>query len=148
MPRPIRRPRQQRAVGLRGRGWGRGRGGRGVNNAQGERRAIVDGVGVGDIPLAAETVLVNGRNLNWDTYDGVDPYESEWLPGFTGRQGVLVDTTDFDPLKYFQLFFPEEAFVLICNETNKYATQFFDNTADFPPSSRFHKWEETDIQEM
>ena len=39
---------------------------------------------------------------------------------------MLVDTTGF-----VKAFFPEEAFELICQQTNLYSLQFFDQPADF-----------------
>lgn len=48
----------------------------------------------------------------------------------------------------FKLFFPEDAFDLICKETNRYATQFYDNPNEFSRFSRFSEWEETSTQEI
>ena len=84
----------------------------------------------------------------WEYYSYIDPFESDWLQDYTERQGILVDTADFEPVDYFYQFFPEEAFQLIAAETNRYADQFFDTPVDLPPSSRFHSWSETNVDEM
>lgn len=130
-----RRGRQPRRVHAQGRGRARG------------RRLHDRGAGDAD-PIHHRAVSVNGVDFEWGTYDWEDPYVSDWLPAFSGTRGVLVDTTDFNPVQYFKLFFPEEAFELISNETNRYAEQFFDKPQELPTSSRFHKWLDTDVEEI
>ena len=67
-----------------------------------------------------------GNNFVWHYYDIEDPYEPDWLPVYDRRQTVLVDTSDFSPVDFFKLYFPDEAIQLISNQTNHYAEQFFD----------------------
>eukprot|EP00745_Piridium_sociabile_P004562 TRINITY_DN12743_c0_g1_i2.p1 TRINITY_DN12743_c0_g1~~TRINITY_DN12743_c0_g1_i2.p1 ORF type:complete len:167 (+),score=34.64 TRINITY_DN12743_c0_g1_i2:343-843(+) len=76
-----------------------------------------------------------------------DPFEQDWLPPFTRRRGVLVDTRDFSPVDYFQLFFPDDVFQFLATETNRYAAQFLQGRA-LSTHSRFKKWVETDMSEM
>lgn len=85
---------------------------------------------------------------DWQHYDPMDPYEPDWIEEFVERRGVLVDTTNFEPLQYFSLYFPEEAFQLIVDQTNDYAMQFFDNTQDISPRSRFRQMKPTSVMEM
>ena len=86
--------------------------------------------------------------FEWEGYDDLDPYQPDWLPGYDRRPGILVETTDFQPVDYFQQFFPREAFQLIADQTNLFALQFFDNPAPLSPHSRFNKWEDTSPQEI
>ena len=96
----------------------------------------------------------NSRSANdsiiydWQDYPDIDPWEASWIPDFTKRRGVLVDTTDFDPHDYFKLFFPDSIFELMSNETNRYAERFFDSPAEFEAHSRFHQWKPTTKDEM
>ena len=73
--------------------------------------------------------------LNWEVYECLDQFESNWLPKYQRPRGILVHTNDFEPVNYFTLFFPSEAFDLMSEETNRYAMQYLDTTVDF--SSRF-----------
>ena len=59
-----------------------------------------------------------------------------------------MDTSDFDPVDYFSLFFPDEAFYLMVEQTNKYALDFFDCPAELPKCSRFNSWNDTNLDEM
>lgn len=86
--------------------------------------------------------------LNWEDYDDFDPFECDWLPNYQRPHGILVDTSDFKPVDYFSLFFPDEALTLMAEETNRYAMQYLDSTCDFPQSSRLHKWYDTSVEEM
>ena len=86
--------------------------------------------------------------LNWEVYDDFDPFESDWLPKYQRPHGILVDTHKFKPVDYFSLFFPDEAFTLMVEETNRYAIQYLDSTRDLPQNSRFHKWYDTSVKEM
>ena len=75
--------------------------------------------------------------------------EPDWLPPFNGHQGVLVDTTGFDPCQYFKLFMPDEAFELISAETNRYAHQFLSQNDDqISLFSRYNNWEDTSPSEI
>ena len=56
--------------------------------------------------------------------------------------------TEFQPVYYFKLFFPDEAFDFIAEETNRYAMQYLDTTIDFPANSRFWVWCNTTSNEI
>ena len=84
----------------------------------------------------------------WSVYDDNDPWEPDWIPPFSGHTGVLVDTTDFSPVDYFRLYFPENAFELMVEETNSYALQFLDSTVDLSVGSRFANMKPVTIEEM
>lgn len=86
--------------------------------------------------------------IEWEHYEDVNPYESVWLQDYNERQGILVDTTNFTPVDFFYLFMPEAAFELISVETNRYAMQYLDDTADPPPRSHFLSWIDTSKAEI
>ena len=88
-------------------------------------------------------MIVKLHKFEWEVYEDIDPYESVWLQDYNERQGILVDTTNFTPIDFFYLFMPEAAFELTSVETNRYAMQYLDDTADPPPSSRFLSWIDT-----
>ncbi|KXJ24897.1 PiggyBac transposable element-derived protein 4 [Exaiptasia diaphana] len=73
-----------------------------------------------NVPEEEENASTNnqGIDLNWQNYDDFDPFESRCLPDYNRCQGILVDTANFKPLDFFSLFYPDEVFELICNETN------------------------------
>jgi len=97
------------------------------------------------IALPADTAM---PVYDWQNYPDIDPWESSWLPNFQKCRGVLVDTTDFQPLQYFKLFFPDSVFELMSSETNRYADQFFESRAVLSPKSRFRNWKPTTPEEM
>ena len=88
-------------------------------------------------------MIVKLHKFEWEVYEDIDPYESVWLQDYNERQGILVDTTNFTPIDFFYLFMPEAAFELTSVETNRYAMQYLDDTADPLPSSRFLSWIDT-----
>jgi len=57
----------------------------------------------------------------------MDPFYPEWQQTYQRQRGVLVDTSSFNYVDYFLLFFPNEAITLMTDMTNMYALQFFDN---------------------
>ena len=63
---------------------------------------------------------------------------------FTATPGLtdMVDLPDNpQPIDYFSLFFKQNDFKTIANETNRYANSFIErNTATLKPCSRFKKW--------
>lgn len=62
---------------------------------------------------------------------------------FQQTPGILVDMSNFTPVDFFHLFFPNEAFELISSETNRYAQQCLDMPAEFEPCSWFQAWRDT-----
>ena len=94
------------------------------------------------LPVAAtasNTTAIQVQGFDWDLYPDEDPFYPEWLPSYQRQRRILVDTTDYNVVDYFYLFFPVEAFQLLQDQTNAYAMQFFDNTHDLPDTSRFSK---------
>lgn len=51
------------------------------------------------------------------------------------------------PREYFELFFNDNDFEFLAQQTNLYAQQFL-RSAQLKPCSRFHKWHETNRSEM
>ena len=39
--------------------------------------------------------------VEWEVYEDIDPYQSEWLQDYNERQGILVDTSNFAPVDFF-----------------------------------------------
>ena len=48
--------------------------------------------------------------MPWILYDVNDNYTPDWLPVYNRRRGLLVDTANFDPVDYFQVFFSVKNF--------------------------------------
>ena len=86
--------------------------------------------------------------VEWEVYEHIDPYQSEWLQDYNERRGILVDTSNFAPVDFFYLFMPDAAFELIYTEINRYALQYLDDPADLPPSSRYLSWSDTSKAEI
>ena len=87
--------------------------------------------------------------IEWEVYEDIDSYESVWLQDYNERQGILVDTMNFTPVDFFyNLFMPKAAFELISVETNRYAMQYLDDTADPLLSLRFLSWIDTSKAEI
>ncbi|XP_039621622.1 activating transcription factor 7-interacting protein 1 isoform X1 [Polypterus senegalus] len=84
----------------------------------------------------------------WEDYPEFDSWKPSWLPDFKKTHGVLVDTTNYEPVDYFKLFFPESVFELMSMETNRYAERFFNSPCKLSPHSRFSKWKPTTKEEM
>ena len=96
-------------------------------------------------PAAART---QQRQILWEDVSIYDNIDQTWIPPFQQRTGVLVDTVNFQPVDYFKLFFPDDLFCLISEQTNLFAEQFFDNPADLTQHSRFQKWTDTSPSEI
>lgn len=92
--------------------------------------------------------IAREREIEWEFYEDIDPFESTWLQNFEKRPGILVDASNYVPVDFFYLFFPNEAFELISRETNRYAQQYLDTPADFEPCSRFRAWKDTSPNEI
>ena len=83
-----------------------------------------------------------GRQLVWEDVTVFDDLEQTWISPFQQHRRILLDTTNFQPQHYFKLFFPDELFQLIAEQTNLFADQFF------YAHSRFPKWTDTDPLEI
>ena len=104
----------------RGRGT-RGRGTRGC------------GRGRGTGALVQQTVI-----SAW-TDAGIQPPND--IP-FSGNPGITQDSTNFEAIDYFELFFDDDIINHLCIQTNLYAKQFQDSN-NLKQHSRVHCW--TDI---
>ena len=84
--------------------------------------------------------------INFEFYDDRDPFSQEWLPDFTNNSGITVDTSHFDALKYFELYFNNDVIDFLVAETNAYAHQVLHAL----PDTNFYKskWNGVDSIEM
>ena len=81
----------------------------------------------GDGTVDEEHVATRSKDrlITWDIFTFCDDLDQNWIPSFQERNGVLVNTTDFESLNYFMLFFPEDLFSLMVKQTNLFAEQLF-----------------------
>lgn len=78
--------------------------------------------------------------------------EEYFVPNFgvnyeQNNAGTQVNTTNFSPIDFFKLYFPEQALELMVTETNRYAADH-QNTATISEKSRKKTWADTDRIEM
>lgn len=59
-----------------------------------------------------------------------------------------MDSTDYQPVHYFKLFFSVSVFELMSTETERCAEHFFDCPSELSPHSRFSKWKPTTKEGM
>ena len=79
----------------------------------------------------------------------MDPYQADWFLQYTRKKGVLVDTSGMNPIDYFMLFFSEDIFQTMADQTNLYASQYLETPDNFlKPASRLKTWSDTDVSEM
>ena len=123
--------------GIRAKGRGRGRG-RGQKTQAIQSHAAT--------PASAPAT----GDFKWEALDEQEYFEQNWLAPYQEKHGVLVDASRFDMVDYFYTFFPQEAFSVIAEETNRYAQHFFDShrAHELPPKSPFRKWTDTDSSEI
>nr|BAF82022.1 piggyBac transposase Uribo2 [Xenopus tropicalis]BAF82023.1 piggyBac transposase Uribo2 [Xenopus tropicalis]BAF82024.1 piggyBac transposase Uribo2 [Xenopus tropicalis]BAF82025.1 piggyBac transposase Uribo2 [Xenopus tropicalis] len=69
------------------------------------------------------------------------------IPPFTTVPGVKVDTSNFEPINFFQLFMTEAILQDMVLYTNVYAEQYLTQNP-LPRYARAHAWHPTDIAEM
>lgn len=93
-----------------------------------------------------DTIDNSDVNFEMDNWHEGDRDATELV--FTGRPGVAVDISE-DPtcLELFELFFPNEAYQQISDETNRYARDFLENKAT-STHSRYNKWVDTTPDEI
>ena len=88
---------------------------------------------------------------NWEMLERNDfvDLNSEWLPPFISRQGVLVDTNNFEAVDYFKLFFPDTLVEHIMNETNRYGDKVkSEKCVGNDGSHRVKSWKPCDMDEL
>lgn len=78
----------------------------------------------------------------------MDDFDTSWLSDSDHRRGILVDTTDYSPVDFFKLFFPNRLFETMVDNTNLYAEQFFQSQSEFSQYSRFRNWVPTTVSEI
>lgn len=67
---------------------------------------------------------------------------------FNGNPGLKVPVSDAeDPFEFFKLFFNDDIFAYIVQETNRFAAEFLE-AKELTPSSRALQWKETTKNEM
>ncbi|KAJ1154739.1 hypothetical protein NDU88_007482, partial [Pleurodeles waltl] len=101
-----------------------------------------------DVPMVQEPAaerLPIGRPDAW-----VAPnMEQPQLPAFTGFPGCRVNTENFLPVNFFELFMDDIFLEEIVEQTNLYAEQFLrDNAARLRPHSRASRWIPTNLEEL
>lgn len=75
-------------------------------------------------------------------------FQTVFLPNFDqGSSGVQVNTTNFSPIDYFNLYFPEEAVDCIIQETNRYA-EAHQAESTYSEHSRKKDWNPVDKIEV
>ena len=107
--------------------------GRARERAQGQG---VRGLGRGVLP----------PEVSWRPVNFNDDFDLNWV-GEPQRTGILVDTSEFQPVNFFKYFFPDSVFDIMTTHTNLYARQYLDNR-NFGPYSRYHKWSDKSPEEM
>lgn len=94
-------------------------------------------------------------NVDIDTWPLVTPdnggYISLWCPQYIERSAPTIPQNvgqSNQPIEYFMLLFPQEAFELIANNTNDNATKFLDTLVDLTESSRFRQWADREANDI
>ncbi|PIO33203.1 hypothetical protein AB205_0153130, partial [Aquarana catesbeiana] len=77
---------------------------------------------------ACRALLAAFTNPNWEPTTSAAPV----LPPFTGQPGIHVETVDFTSLDFYSLFFAEDLYRSIVDQSNLYAGQ---HIATIPQSS-------------
>ncbi|PIO11251.1 hypothetical protein AB205_0080380, partial [Aquarana catesbeiana] len=72
-------------------------------------------------------------NSNWEPTTSAAPI----LPPFTGQPGIQVETVDFTSLDFYSLFFTEDLYRSIVDQSNLYTGQ---HIATIPQSSLARDW--------
>uniref|UniRef100_A0A8C5Q2Y3 PiggyBac transposable element-derived protein domain-containing protein n=1 Tax=Leptobrachium leishanense TaxID=445787 RepID=A0A8C5Q2Y3_9ANUR len=94
---------------------------------------------------ATQAVAMPEPGSDWTSPNMVQPV----LPQFSGNPGILVDTTNFEPINFFQLFIDDGFLEFIVQQSNLYAEQYFQGLgAELLPSARARKWTPTSLPEM
>ena len=103
----------------------------------------------------------HGPDLVATPPDMPDPYFPKWskvLPGdpivelnklmqFTGKREVI-DVAEGKPYDTFTLFFPENIYSILVEETNKYAMKVINSKRPLQQFSRYHEWYDVTEPEM
>ncbi|KAM9323010.1 uncharacterized protein KZ484_021087 [Pholidichthys leucotaenia] len=93
---------------------------------------------------------VSTNNDGWDLLRDEEDYQV-WLKPFEEAVGYRgdVDLSSAQPIDFLSLFWTEEFWRILTEETNRYAEQFLAQAKDdLKPKSRFHKWTAVTEAEM
>jgi len=89
--------------------------------------------------------------IGWDSAKWTDEDTNfTWMDQFTLESKITIDIPDdADEEYFFSLFVPDELFVDIITETNRYAKAYIDHEEaanKLPPRSRFRLWPENGVE--
>ena len=119
-----------------------------VDSDQENDHEAIDNIADGASDLNENTDGENTADFNWTMYGNGDLHNANWLQPYSRRRGVLVDTEGFQPVDFFKVFFPNALFEQIAEQTNLYASQYFEAEPNLAPKSRFHAWRECSADEL
>ena len=51
--------------------------------------------------------IAREREIEWEFYEDIDPFESTWLQNFEKRPGILVDASNYVPVDFFLSLLPK-----------------------------------------
>jgi len=74
--------------------------------------------------------------------------ELPWLHPYTGMLGLNVNSSNFSPENYFQLFVTDDLMNHFAIQTNLFADQYIQSHPNLGPYSTVHKWVPTNAGEM
>ena len=91
---------------------------------------------------------IQNTDADWKFLDSEETYE-EWISEFIENTGYTGDKSmaNADPFDFFSLIIDDKFWNLLITETNRYATNYLENTT-LSPQSRFQKWVDVTIPEM
>ena len=110
--------------------------------------------------LCVDTDNLSADSRNLDEMHDILNKDPEWTQNFsqihvnqfTGPIGtnfpVNFDTTTASPLEYFQLFFSDDVFERICNNTNKFKKFRVEQKKITSPDYKEQFWYDTNVNEM
>ncbi|XP_061637356.1 piggyBac transposable element-derived protein 4-like [Phyllopteryx taeniolatus] len=95
-----------------------------------------------------------GQAWSRDDREYCDWYETDWHPNkfcFTATPGPRSAATELDsklPADFLELFLTDELLQRIADQTNLYATQYFQAQSESLPHSRVHAWKPVSVPEL
>ncbi|XP_061637355.1 heterogeneous nuclear ribonucleoprotein U-like protein 1 isoform X6 [Phyllopteryx taeniolatus] len=95
-----------------------------------------------------------GQEWSRDYVEDCDWYEADWQPNkfcFTATPGPRSAAAEMDsklPADFLELFLTDELLQRIADQTNLYATQYFQAQSKTLPHSRVHAWKPVSVPEL
>ena len=121
---------------------GHGRRGRGRGSGRGQPVTVPDASDSEDDHDAGTAPQIRTA-FDWDLFAHDPNFKADsWLPQYKRKTGVLVDTSNFEPVTYFKLFFPDSIFSLRATQSNLYLEQMKE-LPNPPANSRLRTAEQT-----